>query len=164
MYPNEELPKVFLKPGEMYFAEKPLLISTILGSCITVTMFCRRCGKGAMCHGLLPYYKKSHKAGKETNRFRYVDWSIHQMLERFLKGSATKTDIEVKIFGGAEIAKTSKNDDSLQSVGEKNIEAAFETLKKLGLKAAKKDIGGESGRKIFFNTFTGDVYLKRIKT
>ena len=36
--------KVFLKPGEMYLGEESAEVSTILGSCVSVTMFCRRSG------------------------------------------------------------------------------------------------------------------------
>ncbi|MGA2108628.1 MAG: hypothetical protein ABSH25_13400 [Syntrophorhabdales bacterium] len=46
--------KVFLKPGEIYVGEEPAEISTILGSCVSVTMFSKRVRVGAICHALLP--------------------------------------------------------------------------------------------------------------
>ena len=46
--------KVFLKPGEIYVGREPAEVSTILGSCISVTMFSEGLKLGAICHALLP--------------------------------------------------------------------------------------------------------------
>jgi chemotaxis protein CheD len=44
--------KVFLRPGEMYLDEESAEVSTILGSCVSVSMFCRRIRIGAIWHAL----------------------------------------------------------------------------------------------------------------
>jgi chemotaxis protein CheD len=45
---------IFLKPGALYISEKPAIVSTILGSCIAVTIFNKRLKVGGICHALLP--------------------------------------------------------------------------------------------------------------
>jgi chemotaxis receptor (MCP) glutamine deamidase CheD len=46
--------KVFLKPGELYIGKEPAVVSNILGSCVSITMFSERLGAGGICHALLP--------------------------------------------------------------------------------------------------------------
>jgi len=48
-------------------------------------------------------------------------------------------------------------------VGEQNIDQAHKILDQLGLRITKTDIGGTSGRKLFFSMKTGDVYLRKLK-
>lgn len=40
----------FLKPGEAIVSPNPILVSTVLGSCIAVTMYSPEKRVGAICH------------------------------------------------------------------------------------------------------------------
>ena len=152
----------YLKPAEVYFADKPLVIKTILGSCITVTMYCQRMGAAAACHALLP------SCGHETPcydpsckiRNKYVDCIIPEMIKRFTKKHIKVAEIEVKLFGGADMFKTS--DKSVGRVGSMNVEMARKVLEKHGLRLKSFDVGGNLGRKILFDTQTGEVWMKRL--
>ena len=46
--------KVFLRPGDVTVGKAPAEVSTVLGSCVSVTMFAERLKLGAICHALLP--------------------------------------------------------------------------------------------------------------
>ena len=46
--------KVFLKPANIYAGKAPAEVATILGSCVSITMFSERLRFGAICHALLP--------------------------------------------------------------------------------------------------------------
>ena len=39
---DADLEKVYLKPGELYIGEGPTKVITVLGSCVSVTLFSRR--------------------------------------------------------------------------------------------------------------------------
>ena len=64
-----DLARVYLKPGELHFATGPTVVSTVLGSCVSVTMFDRLSGAAAICHALLPEgpatFMHDPTAGKE---------------------------------------------------------------------------------------------------
>jgi chemotaxis protein CheD len=62
----------------------------------------------------------------------------------------------VKLFGGGSII-----DADHAGVGQQNIRTAEMLLKKQGVKPVRRDVGGAVGRKLFFHTHTGDVYIKR---
>jgi chemotaxis protein CheD len=146
--------KVFLKPGELYIGKEPTVISTILGSCLSITMFNARLGVGGICHALFPNEFKQKK-GKKSH---YVDGSILYMLSEFEKIGVKRNEIEVKVFGGASINETAHR----KTVGQANIEMALNILNGNDLKVLTYDFGGTSGRKIIFYTHTGRVLLKKI--
>jgi chemotaxis protein CheD len=160
---EEELQLVYLKAGEMHYADRPSLVMTVLGSCLSVTMHDRRTGTGGICHGLLPACRDRSPCPVGCSRgFRFVDCSIRHMLRLFEKAGSRRRDIEVKCFGGADMFTERIEKKGLLSVGRQNIKAAEETLTGEGITIVKQDVGGLSGRKVFFYTHTGEVLLKRL--
>jgi chemotaxis protein CheD len=150
--------RIFLKPGDLYISNIPTIVSTILGSCISVTVFNRRLEIGGICHAMLP---KSPYA-KDLSAFRYVDSSIFYMLSKFEKLGIRKDEMELKLLGGADVIDR-MNDDTA-SIGQKNIEIALEIIRNENLKILISDVGGKMGRKVHFYTHTGKVLLKRINS
>ncbi len=158
-----DLHTFYLKPGEMHFADEPTAVTTVLGSCLSITMFVPRTEVGAICHGLLPNCSgKNSCVGDCADGFRFVDCSIKRMVRIFEKLNVRKAEIEVKIFGGADMFDVGKTRKHL-TVGRQNINSARQLVKSHGLKVAASDIGGVTGRKIIFLTHTGEVFLKRIR-
>ena len=149
--------KVFLKPGEVYIGEKPAEVSTILGSCVSVTMFSRRVKVGAICHALLP----CGAASDAPDGFRYVDISILYMLRMFEKMGIRSRELEIRLLGGSDMLESTRG--NIDTVGRKNIETAVRILKGKNLELSGSDVGGSMGRKIHFSTGTGAVLLRRIK-
>jgi chemotaxis protein CheD len=162
---NETVPEnIYLKPGDIYISDKPVLVSTLLGSCVSVTMFSRRAGAGAICHGLLPTCRG--KKPCECDEFcgegmRFVDCSIMRMLGWFEQNGVARGEIDVKVFGGSDMLSGPEN-STKATVGQQNISMAFQVIEKENLRIAASDVGGLRGRKIIFSTHTGEVLLKRL--
>lgn len=150
---SPDLARVYLKPGEFHFATSPTVVTTVLGSCVSVTMFDRFSGAASICHALLP-------EGPSVDAFRYVDSSIIHMLEMFASHGVNRQRLEVKVFGGADMLCAS---GSRVGVGRRNVEIANQVLAASGLAVSMHDVGGTQGRKLFFVTHTGDVFLKRLQ-
>lgn len=147
---------IYLKSGEVFVSRKPALVSTVLGSCVAVTMFSLSRGFGAICHAML-----AENTGRE-NDLRYVDtalWHLYQSLTAHGVGN----DLVVKLFGGAQVLDVGDSSSSNLTIGEQNIAKAVEVLGALGLTITARDTGGMHGRKLFFCTRSGDVYLRRIR-
>ncbi len=151
--------EVYLMPGELHIAEKPARVTTVLGSCVSVTLFCRRLRIGAICHSILPEcrHRKDCKGVCEDS-FKYVDCSIRHMLFCFRRQGISFNEIAVKLFGGADLLSSKRE----SAIGSMNVSKALEVIKEkhLGLLAA--DVGDAFGRKLIFYTHTGDVYIKRL--
>jgi chemotaxis protein CheD len=153
---HPEVASVYLKPGELLICKYETLVTTVLGSCISITMFHHDSRIGAICHALLPREKTKGEA------FRYVDTSILNMLDRFTDYGISRELIEVKLFGGAEMLIAGRNSDRSVTVGRKNIEVALQMIETEKLRLVASDFGGTQGRKIYFNTHTGEILLKRL--
>ena len=163
---DKKLSVEFLKPGEIYISDKPVAVSTVLGSCVSITMFNRQQKLGAICHGLLSkctHTKKRgcHKICKDLHK--YVDCAFSYMKQKFLSHSMNQDEIEVKLFGGAEILLPHDHKKGIITVGEKNIKVAKQLIKAEGFKIIASATGGTAGRKLFFLPHTGEVYLKQLK-
>ena len=97
----------------------------------------------------------------QAERFRYVDKSINFMLEKLMDMGVVKSEMEVKIIGGADVLAVSSRGHT--TVGKRNIEMALKIIREEGLNLVVSDVGGVLGRKIHFYTHTGKVLLKRLK-
>jgi chemotaxis protein CheD len=145
----------FLKPGEIVFSSKSIIVSTILGSCVSVTMFSPKRKAGAICHAMLP-----SNNGKARS-LNYVDTAVTSIYTKMINCGAGK-DMIVKVFGGAQVLGYGDVDGG-KSVGKQNILQAQKTLEALQLRFICSDIGGTMGRKLYFSMINGDVFIRKIK-
>jgi chemotaxis protein CheD len=158
--PMPALPEVNLPPGELYLAREPAILRTILGSCVSVTFWSARLGAGALCHGVLPRCPNGTPSLSPAERCRYVDFSIRYLASRFAALGARCDELEVKLFGGADVLPSMRS--GRPTVGSANCTAAVEVLAEEGLTVLCSDIGGVQGRRIEFDTGSGEVRVYRL--
>lgn len=65
-----EISEVVLKPGDFYFGGGATRISTLLGSCVSMTLWHPRRKIGGMCHYMLP--------AAEAFESGFARWQIRQ--------------------------------------------------------------------------------------
>ncbi|MFA6500049.1 MAG: chemotaxis protein CheD [Desulfurivibrionaceae bacterium] len=156
-YPN--LPIINLTPGKLLIIDQPTLVSTILGSCVSLCLYSKKFRVGAICHGMLPRQTKLPVIG----HFPYVDTAVSHMLETMTsRFGIAPSELTVKLFGGASVLQTHMAGADGFAIGQQNIAAALETLARFGLTPDVQKTGGTEGYKIFFNTDTGEVFVRRI--
>lgn len=148
---------VYLKAGELYVSQEPALVSTVLGSCVSVILHAPKASVGAICHAMLP------GNGRDDDNFLYVDKAVSYMHHRLVSICGKGNDIDVKLFGGANVLDPAGYNRTVPSVGHQNIEAALHIIEDLGLKVTTYDTGGVRGRKLFFYSQSGDVFLRRVR-
>lgn len=146
---------VYLKPGEVLVSRNPVLVSTVLGSCVAVTMFSPGPKVGAICHAMLP------DNGGRNEDLRYVDTAVRYIYRKIIEYGAKDT-IVIKLFGGAQVLALGHYALAKRTIGELNVARAEETLRLLGLTVVNADIGGILGRKLYFSTINGAVYVRRM--
>jgi chemotaxis protein CheD len=153
------LPGISIQPGQLYVAREPMILQTILGSCVGVTFWSARLGAGALCHGVLPRCPQNVH-GAEGHR--YVDFSVRYLAEQFDALGACRQELEVKLFGGADVLPVAASNHAKPTIGDLNCRAALEALEAEGLRVAASDLGGNRGRTIHFDTETGAVFVHRL--
>jgi len=154
------LPDLELQPGELFLARGPAILRTILGSCVGVTFWCRRLSSGALCHGVLPRCQGDANP-EPAEGARYVDFSIRHLTREFERLGASRRELEVKLFGGADVLPGSGPRDR-PTIGLLNCLAAREVAAEMCLTVVAIDLGGVQGRRIHFHTGTGEILLQRL--
>jgi len=161
----------FLKHGDLYIADGPTIVKTILGSCLSVVFFNRKIKLGAICHAQLPqrsdepHHCFDHcpvrclQDSPASNEFKYVTCSIRYLAKKFKTKGVNRSDIQVKLFGGANVLA---NQRKAITVGEKNIAVAREMIREYGFSLHSEKIGGAKGLSLLFYSDTGDVLVKEI--
>ena len=153
--PTEALAKAekfFLLPGKVQCSEKEMIITTLLGSCVAVALHDPLTKIGGLNHYLLPEVLKG-----ETPSPRYGSFAIQDLIDHLEKLGADRLQLQAKIFGGANVLA---NNSIGESIGKRNIEIAQKMLKEMGIPVVRKDLGGERGRKIIFNTASFEVLVE----
>ncbi len=149
---HELMQVVHLKPGEYHVTKEPCRIETVLGSCVSVTLYCPVTRQAAMNHAMLP-------EGNDSDRFVAV--SLDNMLRHLSARGALMHHLEAKMFGGAN--SFYRNSDGFRHVGELNVDASLRWLKLNRIRLLNSDTGGRVGRKLVFLANSGKVYVKRLQ-
>lgn len=139
----------------MFASTQPAEVTTILGSCVAVCLWDRYLGVGGINHYMLPTWN-----GMELASPKYGNIAIERLVERMLQLGSKKNNLVAKIFGGGEVIAVST---STIHIGERNIMVAEDMLAERNIPIIGRSTGGKNGRKIIFNTHTGEVLQCYIK-
>ena len=157
----DSYPKIFLQTGDCYLGVRPTLVTTVLGSCVAVTMSAPHRQIGAICHAFLPDSAKFNAREKDPQVCRFVDTAVESMLASLMRLKISPEELVVKVFGGA-AGIMSGNRCTLYDIGTRNLDAVQERLTDHGIRVTRSSTGGCQGRKLLFLTHTGDVWVKML--
>ena len=158
--------KTFLQIGKLIIAKQPTKIWTVLGSCVAVIIYSKHKKIGAMCHAQLPVRdwhgepcsancpNACHVKVAADNDLRFVSCAVNYMVKKLNSMGIKNSELHTAIIGGSN-AFNIFNDG--KSVGQKNAEKAIQMLKDYRLRIIKIDTGGRRGRKVTFNSSTGEI-------
>lgn len=158
----EQYPKVFLQTGDCFLGVRPTLVSSVLGSCVAVTMCDPGRGIGAICHAFLPDSVSFQHSWRDPQVCRFVDTALENMFSSLMKLKINPDTLSVKLFGGASGLMGVPERTNLYDIGGRNIRAARNWLAGHGLAVCRSQVGGCHGRKLHFLTHTGDVWVKQL--
>ncbi len=157
---QQNMPVAKILPGEYYVTKANEIITTVLGSCVSVCIHDLIAGIGGMNHFMLPISDSGDWGEAEdpisaTNR--YGNHAMEHMINEILKYGGRRERLEVKIFGGGQMIS------NFTHVGEKNIRFIHLYIEKEKLHLASEDVGGELARKVVYFPATGRVRVKKLK-
>jgi chemotaxis protein CheD len=156
------LPEVYVQPGESHLVTEPTIMRTLLGSCVGIAFRVPRLAAAALCHPMLPKCPvKTAKGLTLAAGRRYVDFAIRDLARQFDSLGARRTEVQVKLFGGADVL-TVPTSTSRPTVGRQNLETALRVLAEEGFEVAASSLGGAKGLNLRFDTGTGEVQVRRL--
>lgn len=150
--------EVYLKPGEYVFGDASYRIRTLLGSCVSVTIWHPTARVGAMCHFLLP--SRGSPWPREPDS-RYGDEAIWLMLRELADHRIPREQCQAKIFGGGNMFPGLGSTSQLK-VGDKNGISARALLAARGIPVVSESLFGVGHRNIIFDVASGHVWSRQV--
>lgn len=150
---------VSLRPGDWFVGRAPAIVRTVLGSCVSVTLWSPRALAGAMSHSLLATRGRARLAGEALDG-RYGDEALRLMVAGLARLGVHPRECEAKIFGGGRMFG---HRDAGADVGQRNGEAAREQLLGLGIEVVSEGLFGQGHRQIAFDVADGSVWARQVR-
>lgn len=145
-------------PGEFFVSTEPMVVYTVLGSCISACIRDSRIGIGGMNHFMLPVPAGECSGDKwDGEPTRYGSFAMEQLINSILKRGGSKQWLEIKLFGAGKIYPGTFD------VGARNAEWVLRYLQEEGLPVVNSDLGDTCPRKIYYFTDTGRVLMKKLR-
>lgn len=148
--------EVILQPGELFFGKEDVVLKTVLGSCIAITLWHPEQKMGGMCHYMLP------TRGRPTPLLdgRYADEAITLLLQAVAQYPPPLDEYEIKLFGGGNMFNQPHYAKRDNNVATRNIEAAWQLTRHLGLDIKAHHLGHSGHRSLIFELSNGSVWLR----
>lgn len=147
---------VYLEPGGVVAAARPIEVTTILGSCVSVCLWDEQQQVGGMNHFLLPSAPRGQPASS-----RHGEAAIPMLVKELERLGGQRQHLRAKLFGGGHMIGAPRSAAGL-SLGQRNAELARRLLAELGIPIVAEDLGGTCGRKLRFRTHDGSAWVKTL--
>ena len=152
---EEGVKRVTINIGGLRASSEPLVIDTVLGSCIAACLYDPVSGVGGMNHFMLP-------EGFDPDNPASTRYGVHAMellITEIMKLGGQRRRFQAKVFGGGHVLNIR---ESLDGVPQRNIEFVRRFLSVERIPVVTEDVGGYQARRVLFHSNTGKVMLKRL--
>lgn len=163
--------EIFLQPGDFYFGDRDTRIRTILGSCVSITIWHPSLLIGGMCHFMLPTRSKGKS---NTLDGRYADEAMEMFMREIRAAGTRPAEYQVKLFGGGNMFPGARKQhadcpmpcinpiaSNCRDISCRNELTAQLLVKKYGFRIQAACLGGSGHRQIFFDIWTGLVWSRQ---
>jgi len=148
-----KVPAAKLLPTQYLVVDDDTALVTVLGSCVAACIRDPLLRLGGMNHFLLPDGSTDDGANA-----RYGSYSMELLINELIKRGASRTRLEAKVFGGANVLKGFTSNP----VGTRNAEFVRRYLDAERIPVVAEDLRGIHPRKVFFFPQTGRVMVQRL--
>jgi chemotaxis protein CheD len=151
--------EVFLQPGEFFVGDATFRIRTLLGSCVSITLWHPRDRVGGMSHFLLA--ARGNRKVLELDG-KYGAEAMWLLLRELTRAGVNTAECEAKIFGGGNMFPQHSSAASV-NVGQSNGEAARRMLEGYRIPIVSQSLYGVGHRQVIFDVSSGHVWSRQIK-
>lgn len=146
-------------PGEYYVSDQEEMVSTVLGSCVSVCIHDVRLRFGGMNHFMLPEPVGERDSWSSTvgRAARYGSDAMEQLINAIIKVGGRRADMRLKVFGGGRVLA------QMSDVGKRNIEFVKRYIATEELTLLASDLGGEYPRQVQFFPHSGRARVRLLQ-
>jgi chemotaxis protein CheD len=157
--PTQACVVVKVLPGEFYVSAHEELITTVLGSCVSVCIHDPRMGIGGMNHFMLPEPSGGSDSWSATagRAARYGSDAMEQLINTMLMTGCLRADLQLKVFGGGRVLA------QLSDIGQRNIEFVTRYIAAENLNLCASDLGDVYPRQIQFFPHSGRARVRLLR-
>lgn len=147
-----------IMPGEYYVSVQNEMISTVLGSCISVCVYDGVAGVGGMNHFMLPADADTSTCNSTqvNQNTRYGNYAMEMLVNDILLNGGRRNKLRFKVFGGGNVMS------GLSNVGERNVAFIRSFIANERYIIDAEDLGDDFPREVHFFPMTGKVRVKRL--
>jgi len=148
---------VKLLPGEYYVTSRDMVLTTVLGSCVSACVRDTTAGIGGMNHFMLP--NDADPASRDSAAaMRYGAYAMEVLLNELIKAGARRERLEAKVFGGGAVLANM----TMLNIGERNAEFVLRYLQLEQVRIASQDLRGDLPRRINYFPGNGRVTVRKL--
>jgi chemotaxis protein CheD len=152
-----QIDAIKILPGEYFATRQPLMLTTLLGSCVAVCLMDRQARVHGMNHFLLPQGSDWHSQTSVPARFGVN--AMELLITDMQKLGAQRHRLEAKVFGAGNVLEGM----SVVNIGEQNSEFIRAYLRSEQIPVLAEDLLGSFARKVFFFPDEGRVLVRKLK-
>jgi len=161
---EDNIKHVTIHPGEHYVSRDNVIVSTLLGSCVSACLYDPINKVIGMNHFLLSNKRYSRDMQVcLTEAGRYGVHAMELVINDMLKLGAKRSNLRAKAFGGSSLLGVRCTSDAFPCVGEVNCRFICEFLSNDGIPLIASNLGGDRGRVIRFSSIDYTVRMRMIK-
>jgi chemotaxis protein CheD len=155
--------QVTIQAGEYHCSRERVVITTLLGSCISACLYDPVRRVVGMNHFLLAANLNERPApASAAEAGRYGGEAMAFVIDSMLKLGAERSNLKAKVFGGSSFFGGPGEHDSFFTVGEANCRFIQEFLRDQKIPLIASDMGGDQGRIIHFSSVDFSVRVRKI--
>lgn len=153
-----------LAPGDSYASRSDLVLTTLLGSCVSACLYDAERGIAGLNHFLLANHRYSRTMPiHQSEAGRYGIQAMERLINDMVKLGARRTHLQAKAFGGARVFDSDGRESGFGCVGAANVQFIREYLAAEGIRLVSEALGGTQGRVIQFHTSDFSVLVREIR-
>jgi chemotaxis receptor (MCP) glutamine deamidase CheD len=143
---------VRLQIGEVMASAEPVVLQTLLGSCVAVCLHDPQSHLGGMNHILLPGSCSTCPGA------RFGEQAMERLMDQLMKLGANRGALVAKAFGGANVLPCFQS----PTIGEENAKFVRRFLATRGIPLIAQRLGGDHAVQLSFSTDTGKASVRAV--
>jgi chemotaxis protein CheD len=156
---DSKLIDVFLMPGDYFVGDERYRVRTLLGSCVSITLWHPAMRIGAMSHFLLPGHGRRAGERPSDKPGMYGADAMHLLVEGMARHGVPLIQCQGKIFGGGAMFPRSAR---VREIGTQNGDFARSMLHQQGIHVVSESLFGEGHRQLIFTIRSGEVLSRQV--
>ena len=153
MNPAAPRPQILLPPGHVRLAPAGALLNAVVSSSAAVALFDPARRRGGMAHWALPF-----RRGAPSSPV-FACPALVGLTRMFQAIGSSPGALQAHLFGGAENESSPRH---VPGLSRQNVAVGLELLAKLGLEVVQRQVGGRKGRKVVFDSSSGESLVAEV--